>query len=324
MFTAFTRLSDNTVKRLESVETLADAWEKDDTVVWVDLEEPTEGEVRALDRIIRVDEAALEDCLHGEQRPRIDEYDDYVFVVAYGAVVPEPNSGFDPRKLAIFCGKRFLITVHREPVRTIATIRERCDRHPERVLANGVDVLLYQIIDMMVDNFVDVADTYESRLEELEEKSLARSADESVLADMLDLRRDLLELRRVAAAQRELLSPLADGELDYVSEELAQRFSHVRDHLIKAVELIDAQRERLAGVRDNYHTALASRTNDAMRTLTVFAAVLLPLSVVAGIYGMNLPLWPSPEHPSSFWIVLAAMVAMGGGFLLYFKRRGWL
>ena len=271
MFTAFARLPDNTVRRLESVETLADVWETHDTVVWVDLEEPTEGEVRALDRIIRVDEAALEDCLHGEQRPRIDEYDDYVFVVLYGAVAPEPSSGFDPRKLAIFCGKQFLITVHREPVRTIGAIRQRCDRHPERTLADGVDVLLYQLIDMMVDNFVDLADMYESRLEKLEEKSLARSVDESVLEDLLDLRRDLL-----------------------------------------------------AGVRDNYHTALAVRSNDIMKTLTVFAVVLLPLSVIAGIYGMNLPVWPPEENPLSFWGVVGVMVAMGGGLMLYFKRRGWL
>lgn len=170
MFTAFARLSDDTTKRLESVEALADTWERDGTVVWVDLEEPTEDELRALDQVIPVDEAALEDCLHGEQRPRIDEYDEYVFIVLYGTIGPERDLQFDPRKLAVFCGKRFLITVHREPVRTIRTIRERCDRHPAMVLANGVDVLLYQIIDLMIDNFVDLSEKYESRLEDLEEK----------------------------------------------------------------------------------------------------------------------------------------------------------
>ena len=324
MFTAFARLSDNTVKQLESVEILADMWGNGQTVVWIDLEEPTEDELRALDQVIRVDEAALEDCLSGEQRPRIDEYDEYVFIVLYGASGPERDPQFEPRKLAVFCGKRFLITVHRESVRTIKTIRERCNRHPAKVLANGVDVLLYQIIDLMIDNFVDLSDRYESRLEDLEERSLVPDVDEDILGDVLTLRREMLELRRVAASQRELLTPLADGEFDYVSDKLGQRFRHVRDHLIKAVELIDAQLERLTGVRDHYHTALASRTNDVMKTLTVFAVVLLPLSVVAGIYGMNLPVWPSPEHPSSFWIVLAAMAALGGGFLLYFKRRGWL
>jgi len=324
MFTAFARFPDHRVERLESVEALADVWAKDETAVWVDLEEPTEDELRALDQVIRVDEAALEDCLRGEQRPRIDEYDDYAFVVLYGAIGPEPDPQFDLRKLAAFCGKRFLITVHREPVRTIRTIRQRCDRHPTTALANGTDVLLYQIIDMMADNFVDLAEKYENRLEKLEERSLAPGVDESIRENVLNLRRELLELRRVAASQRELLTPLAEGEFDYISDKLGQRFSHVRDHLIKVVELIDAQRDRLTGVRDNFHTALASQTNDVVKTLTVFAAVLLPLSVVAGVYGMNLPVWPPSDNPLSFWGVLAAMAAMGGGFLLYFKRRGWL
>ena len=203
-------------------------------------------------------------------------------------------------------------------------MRDRCGRHPTKVLAQGVDTLLHQIIDMMVDNFLGVADKYEDRVEELEERSLSQSVDESILEDVSNVRRDLLELRRVAAAQRELVMPLSEGEYDYVSERLGQHFNHVRDHLIKAVELIDAQRERLTGVRDNYHTTLAVRTNDVMKTLTVFAAVLLPLSVIAGVYGMNLPVWPASESPFSFWVVLAAMVAMGGAMLVYFKRRGWL
>ena len=324
MFSASARLPDNSTKQLDSIDALADVWAHDGAFVWADLEAPTRDELSRLGRVIGADEAALEDCLHGEQHPRIDEYEDHIFVVLYGAIGPEPDPSFDPRKLALLCGKRFLVTVHSEPIRAIGAIRRRCERHPNRALVDGVDALLHQIIDMMVDDFVDLADRHESRVEELEERSLSRTVDDSILEAVLGLRRDLLELRRVAAAQRELLTPLSEGEFDYISEHLGQHFSHVRDHLVKVVELIDAQRERLAGVRDNYHTALAVRTNDTMKTLTVFAAVLLPLSVVAGIYGMNLPVWPSSDNPLSFWGVLAAMVAMGGAFLLYFKRRGWV
>jgi magnesium transporter len=324
MFTAFARWSDGSTRQLETIDALADAWAEDQAVVWVDLEEPTQDELQSLGHGIGADEAALEDCLHGEQRPRIDEYEDHIFVLLYGAIGPEPDPRFDPRKLAIFCSRRLLITVHPEPLRTIKNIRERCIRYPAKVLVGGVDAFLHQIIDMIVDNFVDMADKYEVRLEEMEEQSLSRHVDESILEDVLALRRELLELRRVAASQRELLTPLAEGGFDYVSEELAQRFSHVRDHLVKVVELIDAQRERLAGVRDNYHTALAVRTNEIMKTLTVFAAVLLPLSVIAGIYGMNLSVWPPAENPLSFWSIMGVMIAMGGGLLLYFKRRGWI
>ena len=324
MFTAFARVSDDSTTQLDSIDALADIWARDGAAVWADLEAPTPEELSKLGRLIGADEAALEDCLQGEQHPRIDEYPGYIFIVLYGAIGPDQDPLFDPHKLAVFCGEQFLITVHREPLLTIGTIRERCSRHPKNTLAHGPDALLHQIIDMMVDNFVDVADKYETRVEELEDQSLSQAVDESILEDVSGLRRDLLEVRRVAAAQRELLTPLAEGEFDCVSERLGQRFNHIRDHLFKVVELIDAQRERLTGVRDNYHTTLAVRTNDVMKTLTVFAAVLLPLSVVAGIYGMNLPVWPPPEHPLSFWIVLATMVAMGGGLLVYFKRRGWL
>ncbi len=324
MFTAYVRLSDGNTEPIESIGALPDALAEDGEVVWADLEDPTEEELLSLGRAIGADEAALEDCLHGEQRPRIDEYEDHIFVVLYGAIGPEPEVRFEPRKLAIFCGKRFLITVHHEPLRSIGAIRERCVRHPANVLAGGIDAFLHHIIDTLIDNFVAMADTYETRLEELEEQSLSRDVDGSILEDVLDLRRDLLELRGVAASQRELLTPLAEGGFDYISEGFTRRFSHVRDHLIKVVEMIDSQRERLAGVRDNYHSALTVRTNEVMKTLTVFAAVLLPLSVVTGIYGMNLPVWPPAEEPLSFWIILAGLIAMGGGLLLYFKRRGWL
>lgn len=324
MFSGLARFPNDDVRQLSSYDALADALAKDEALVWADLEEPTPEELQSLGHLIGADEAALEDCLLGEQRPRIDEYEDHIFVVLYGAIGPGPAPRFDPRKLALFCGKRFLVTVHHEPLRAISMIRERCQRHPALALAHGVDALAHQIIDLMVDNFVDLADHHEARLEELEEQSLSPEVDESILEGVSDLRRELLDLRRVAASQRELLTPLATGEYDYISEDLGQRFNHVRDHLIKVVELIDALRERLAGVRDNYHMALTDRTNDVMRTLTIFAAVLLPLSVIAGIYGMNLPVWPSGENPLSFWVVVGAMVALGGGFLWYFKRRGWL
>ena len=324
MLTGFARFPNSGVRPLLSYEDLATALTTEGATVWADLEEPAPEELRDLGRLINADEAALEDCLFGEQRPRIDEYDDHIFIVLYGVIGPESAARFEPCKLALFCGRHFLVTVHRKPLRTIGMLRERCQRHPDLALANGIDALTHQIIDLMVDNFVDMADHHETRLEELEEQSLSPEVDESILEGVSDLRRELLELRRVAASQRELLTPLATGEYDYISEDLGQRFNHVRDHLIKVVELIDALRERLAGVRDNYHMALTDRTNDVMRTLTVFAAVLLPLSVIASIYGMNLPVWPSPESPLSFWVVVCAMAALGGGFLWYFKRRGWI
>ena len=152
-------------------------------------------------------------------------------------------------------------------------------------------------------------------MEDLEDRSHEPVPDDSLLADVSQLRRDLLELRRVAATQMEIIEPVSDGEFDYISETLGRRFAHVRDHLLKVIEHVDSLRELMHGARDNYHAALAHRTNAIMRTLTVFASVFLPLSLATGIYGMNLPLWTKPDRPATLWGVRATLGALVGGLL---------
>jgi magnesium transporter len=327
MISGFARFSDGTVERIESTDHLAAAWAKEDAVVWVDYLEPTEADLRALKDVLGLDDASIDDCLYGEQRSRIDEFDTYMFIVLYGLVGLEDPEEFDPRKLAIFFGSRFLITVHRESLKTIHTVLERCNRGTATArsgLSRGVDQLLHMIIDGMVDKYVFIADKYEAQIETLEEASLDPSADEQVLVDSAGLRRELLRLRSLAVSQREALTPIVKGEYDYISESLEQQFSHVRDHLTQVIELVDTLREHLHGVRDNYHTALANRTNAIMKTLTIFATILLPLTFIAGVYGMNLPLWPPPDQPFSFWVVMGVMLVLGVSLLLYFQRKRWL
>lgn len=324
MLSAYARFADGTSERCATVEALAAAWTRPNTVVWVDLENPTEEELRAIDAVIDVDDAALEDCLSGEQRPRIDEFDNYIFLVMYSAAGVEDMLGFAPRKLAAFCGERFLITVHHKGIRSVSDLRERCARHPHLILERGADFVLFTLIDAMVDYYVAVADRYEDQLEDLEEQSLSSAINDTILERVQEMRRDLLHLRRVGSSQRELIAPLARGECDYVSALLGQRFTHVADHLTQVVESADALRERLQGVRDNYHAAQTDRTNRAMKTLTALAVVLLPVSMLGSVYGMNLPLWPDPNRPMSFWLIVAAMAAIATSLFLYFRRKGWL
>lgn len=324
MLTGLCRRPDGTIDSISAVEDVPRIAAQADAEVWLDLDQPTEDEVRAVGRAFDLDAEAVEDCLHGEQRPRIDEFDSYTFMVLHSAVSPESGSTFDPRKLAVFCSSNLLITVHREPLPSVRATRKRCEKNPAHMLERGVDFILYTIIDAMVDNYTLVADACETRLDELEDRSLGVDLDESLLTDSADLRRELLELRRLATAQRELLIPVAKGEYDHISESLEQRFSHVADHLKDAAEMVDALRERLNAVRDNYHTALANRTNAIMRTLTIFATIVLPLTLLAGIYGMNVPLWPPSDQPGSFWGILVAMLVITGAMLLIFRRRRWL
>jgi magnesium transporter len=312
------------VSDMSEITALAGRPAQDAANVWIDLEEPAEQELQAVGAALGLDPEAIEDCLYGQQVPRIDEFESCMFLMLYGMIGKDETAGFAPRKFAAFCGGRFLVTVQREALRSVHTIRERCHKNPAGMLRHGVDFVLYRIIDLMVDRYIHVADSYESTVEDLEDRALADEVDRSVLADASDLRLKILELRRLASSQRELLSPLSQGEYDYLNETLARRFSHVRDHLTRVIETVDAIRERLHTVLENYRARQADRLNEVIKTLTVFATILLPLSLIAGIYGMNVPLWPLTDHPGSFWGIMVVMLAVAVGMLAYFRRKGWV
>jgi magnesium transporter len=262
---------------LRTWDDLKNVWNATDAVVWVDLESPTAEDLQSLDAIIDLDDEALEDCLDGEPRPRIDDCDDYLLVVAYGVIVPEGAEELESRKLAIFRGNRFLVTIHSEPSRSVKALRARCKKNADAVLSQGVDQMLYRLIDGMVDRYLTLLDDYEEDVEQLEEQSYDPDADDDILHDAARIRLDLIEMRRLVGAQRGLLEPLAEGDFDYMSEGLSHRFRSVRSHLLHAHDRVVGLHERLAAAVQNYHATLAKRTNDVVRTLTVFTAVMLPM-----------------------------------------------
>jgi magnesium transporter len=324
MFNAFARFPDGTAEQIASLDVLGPAWAQEGVTVWVDLEAPTPEEIEQLGRISALDGAALEASMRDDQRPKIEEFEKYLFIVMYAAFAPKEGTEFQPRRVAAFCGTRFLVTIHQETLRSIGVMRDRCSRIGHQLLARGPDYVLYDIIDMMVDRYVEVTEHYERLVEHLEEESLDDEVDAGIVQMVARLHRELLDLRRAATAKRDLIAPVAKGEFDHISETLSQRFSGLKDHLVSVIESIGTLRERLDGVRDNYHSSLATRTSEAMRVLTAYAAILLPMSAIAGVYGMNLRSWPDSEHPLGFWLVLGFMAVVGVGMLGYFKWKKWL
>lgn len=295
--------------------------------VWIDFEAPTDEQLERVGDQFKLDPEALEDAVAGEPRPRVDPYDDHFLIVlygAYGAYAPEGETTYTPRKLVLICGRDWLITIHSEPLRTIRTLHERAEKQNSRVVHDGPHELLYRIVDMMVDNYVLLSDRFEDRIEEIEEAVLQIPPDPSFLEQTLSLRRDIVSMRRIAASIRELLTPIATGTFDYINSDLAHSFSHVEDHILRVVEYADGQRERLAAARDHYLASLAAASNEVMQTLTVVAAVMLPLSLIAGIYGMNVPVWPEDATIVSFWVLLLIMGGIGVALLYYFRRKGWI
>lgn len=320
MFTAYVLTPDGKAEKLTTLDALRPFADRRDAQLWVDIEGEATDEVREIAKWFRLDAAAVQDCLIADRRARIEDFDTYLFLILYGAVGVEDSTTFAPRELALFCGEKFLITIHAEPHRSIRAIHARCDRNASSMLARGAGHILYLILDTMVGNYVALTDAYEEQLDALEEQSLEAEGEGEILAGIVPLRRELTELCRRAAGVREVISPIAHDEYDILPDTIEHRFDHLMDHLSNVVETIDAQRDVLHAIVENHHATLAHRTNQTIRVLTVLATSLLPMSVMAGIYGMNLSIWPTANHPWGFWGVLAAMAIVGTSTLLLFKR----
>ena len=161
-------------------------------------------------------------------------------------------------------------------------------------------------------------------MECLEELALDASQGAAVLEQVTEMRREILEVRRIVFAQRELVLPLAKGDYDYFSEILQDRFRHVVDHTVQALEMLDSLRELLRGVQDSYHSSVAMQTNKVMKMLTIYASIMMPMGVIVGLYGMNVPVWPAPDTPNVFWPIVGFMLILGSTMISIFRYLKWL
>ena len=294
-----------------------------DTVLWLDVEGENEAVLQRIGELFCLNPGAVDDAGDNNQRPRIDDYGSFLFILMYASLAPEDPPTFAPRQLAIFLGRRFLITLHAEPIRAITTACDRLVRMPERAMGRGLDYHLFHIIDYMVDNFVVCAESFEEILDELDEASMLADVKSGILSELTDVQRRLIRMRRMASAQRELAAQIAGGEYEFISPEVDRRFEHIYQHLTHAFELIEGMRETIHAIRDNYYAILAERTNIMMRTLTMFSTFIMPLTLITGFYGMNVELWPTGTSPYAFPLIAVVMLLSGACMLLYFRRRNW-
>jgi magnesium transporter len=324
MLWAYALYPDSSTEPLSDVETAAHAWAEKKALVWLDLEGFSREELERLGSAFNLRAENIDDCIEGEQRPRVDEYDNALFLIAYAMIAPEDPPRYAPRKVCFFIGERYLISVHAEPLRTIQPVRRHCSSHIRQTLDRGLDFLLYTIIDGMVDNLLLCAEYYEEKLDALEDRSLSSEIDPNVLDELALVRWDLIAFRRQMMSMREAIMPFSRGMYTHFSPGIESRFRHVVDHISVGLELSEGLREIMQGIRDNYHAHLAERTNSLMRTLTLFASIMMPLTLIAGFYGMNVVLWPNTDLPSTTWVITGGMIALAVGMYGYFRYRHYL
>ncbi|MDX1691295.1 MAG: magnesium/cobalt transporter CorA [Acidimicrobiia bacterium] len=287
---------------------------------WLDLTAPSDDEVFEVAVRFGIDQIAVEDIVEETKFPKVDDFGDHLLLVLHGLRLDESN-GVTTHEIDAIVTTSALITFHRDEVPGIDWLIEQASES-DAMTAGGPDRMLTRVAEITARRFLPVIDEFDARIDVLED--LAISGHPSVVASTQALRHDALRLRRVLAPQREVVLSLTREGRDVIDERSRLRFGDVYDHLFRLVESLDTARALLAAVVDTYRSTVAENMNDVMKVLTVFSAILLPLSLMAGIYGMNFAHMPELSWRWAYFVLLGIMAATGLGLWIYFSRRGFI
>ena len=292
-------------------------------LLWLDMAEPTRDQIQqVLVETFHFHPLSVEDAASEIQFPKIEAYQGYLYLILHGIDFQEAEHCFATRDVDFFLGRNYLVTVHDGRSRSIARLRELCGQHPH-ILSEGPVALLHRIVDSMVDNYRPEIDALEERIDEMEEEAVLGSS--TLVRQILDLKRDLSSLRRVVIPQRDVVGRLARREFPLITDEMAYRFRDVYDHLVRLADETMLFQDRVTGILDAHLSNVSNRLNQIMKVLTVASTIFLPMTVLTGMYGMNVPL---PHFPggdaTQFWWIFGIMVAIAAAMLAAFRSKGWI
>jgi magnesium transporter len=292
------------------------------TLVWVEVVSPSPEELATLGEEFGIHEVALEDLQVGErQRPKVEQYQDQILLVAYGALTgagEEPTRVFE---VDLVAGPNYLLTFHGGGPVDHGPIARRVKARPE-LASEGAGYLLYVALDELVDTFFPALDAIGERVVDLEEAVLAGDTD--IQARVFAIRKELIMVRRVIGPMRDAMVVLLRRDLGIISHETQRYLQDVYDHLIRLSESVEDYQDVMAGTLDANATMASNRVNTVARNLAAYAAIFAVVTMISGIYGMNFEHMPELGWRFGYGWALGLMVVGGGGLYIYFKRKGWL
>jgi magnesium transporter len=292
-----------------------------DTTVWVDLAAPTPDEGRVLSDVFHFHPLSVDDALSALQYPKIEPYPGYLYAVLHGIDVGTEQR-FATRDVDFFLGANYLVTIHDGGSRSIEKLRSVCSEHTH-ILSEGPAALMHRIVDTMVDNYRPAIDAIEQRIEGLEEDAFL--GETQMIREVLALRRDLAFMRRVMTPQRDVIGRLGRREFPAIADEMAFRFRDVYDHVVRMTDESILFQDRLTGILEVNLATVSNRLNQIMKVLTVMSTIFLPLTVLTGMWGMNIDL---PHFPggaaAQFWWLFGIMVGISASMMGVFRRLRWI
>lgn len=278
--------------------------------------------IGALGERFNIHPLVLEDILNTRQRTKIEEFDDFIYIVLRSSRMDADELSVSGQQLSIVLGSNFVLAFKESEEDLFAPVRERLRQSRGRARKLGADYLTYMLLDFIVDEYFHIEDILDELVEVLQEEVINSPSTET-LSRIQQLKREMTLLRRSVVPLRELVAGLLRNDSELISDKTRIYLRDVSDHAIRISETLESYRELVSGLLEIYISSVSNRMNEVMKVLTVFATIFIPLTFIVGIYGMNFQYMPELHWRWAYPVLWLAMLGISGGLLYYFKRRGW-
>lgn len=314
----------NIVEEGFSADKLPDLIADGENLVWVDMEAPTAADEKILADVFHFHPLTIEDARETRNQPKVEAFSNYLFFIVHGVNVETSSNNFRTKELDGYLGKNFVVTYHHENFRSIDQVKSQIRNSPY-VCGRGADYLLHQILDELVDLYIPIVDDFDEAINNIEERIFqSETSNDKILEEIMNLKRSIARLRRVTSKQLNVLYRISHGEFPQIETAHLPFFRDVHDHLLRVGDLAENYRELVGGLLDIQFNVVNNRTNEVVKVLTIFSAIILPLSLIAGIYGMNFENMPELKTRYGYFATLGLMVFITVVLLIYFWRKGWI
>ncbi|WP_179334608.1 magnesium/cobalt transporter CorA [Winogradskyella costae] len=302
----------------------AKSYKDTDSVTWINIDGLNSlSEIENIGKQYELHPLVLEDIVNTTQRPKIDEYDDYLFIVLK-MLYYDKDENVVIEQVSLVLGKNYVLSFQESEGDVFDTVRERIRHGNGRIRSLKSDYLLYALIDAVVDHYFSIIETLGNKIEDLENDLFEGNAKDNINIEVQQLKREILKVRRAIFPLREIINRIEKGEHPLIYKRTITYYRDIYDHLIQVSENIDIYREMIWSLMDMYMSTISNRMNEVMKVLTIMSSIFIPLTFLAGIYGMNFEYIPELKYHNGYFILLGVMFVMFILMLVYFKRKKWL
>jgi len=310
-------------KELDNIEDVYH-YKTTDSITWININGLNNiDEIEKIGENYNIHPLTLEDIVNTTQRPKIDEYENYLFIVVK-MLYYDKDERVISEQVSFVLGQNYVLSFQEAEGDVFDSVRDRIRTKKGRIRNLGSDYLLYALVDSVVDHYYEIIETMGNKIEELEDHLFSGNPKEEITTQIQSLKREVLKVRRAIFPLREIINRVEKIEHKLIQKKTIHFFRDIYDHIIQVSENIDIYREMIWGLMDMYMTTISNKMNEVMKVLTIISTIFIPLTFIAGVYGMNFDNIPELHYKYSYFILWGIMIVLFIGMLFYFKRKKWL